>query len=103
MEQAPETATLLIMAGIIVLAVFYLRMAASFFPQVLRLYRFIATKIHEYQALDRGDFLTLLIDAGLSHEEAMSFHSKFYVRATPLERCVIKLYITRSIVHRKMQ
>ena len=81
-------ASLLIMAGVIALAIFYISLAVSLFPQVLRLYR-------RYQALDRGDVLTLLRDAGLSPEQALWFYEKFYDKAKCWERCLIKLYIQK--------
>jgi len=87
--------SLLLMAVLIVLAIFYLSVSASLFPHVFRLYRFIARKIHEYQALDRGDFLTLLIDAGLTHEQSQWFYDKFYAHGKCWERCLIKLYIKK--------
>jgi len=95
MEQLSDSASVLIMAGIIVLAIFYLSMIASFIPHVLRLYKLVVAKIIEYQALDRGDLLTLLIDAGLNHNEALRFHDIFYATATRWERCLIKLYIKK--------
>jgi hypothetical protein len=100
MEHAPESPFLLIMAGIISLAIFYLSITASLFPQVLKLCRLIATKVHEYQALDRGDTLTLFRDAGLSHEQSLWFYDTFYVHAASWERCLIKLYIKKHCIRK---
>jgi hypothetical protein len=94
MEQTPESTLLLTVVGII-LTTFYVSLTVSLFPYVLRLYTFIIAKIHEYQELDRGDVLTLLIDAGLSHEQALWFYDKFYDNAACWERCLIKLYIKK--------
>ena len=91
MEQSLEKA----LAGIIVLAIFFLSVVASFLQYLLSLYRFFNTKVHEYQVLDRGDFLTLLIDAGMSHDQALWFYDTFYAKATCWERCLIKLLIKK--------
>lgn len=95
MEHAPESPFLLIMAGIISLAIFYLSIAASLFPQVLKLCRLIVTKVHEYKALDRGDTLTLLRDAGLSHEQSLWFYDKFYANSSWWWRFWIKQLIKK--------
>ena len=86
---------LLIKVGIIVLAIFYLSLTVTLFPSLLRLYTFIVAKILEYQGLDRGDVLTLLMDAGLSHDQSLWFYENFYANATCWERCLIKLYIKK--------
>ena len=92
----------LIMAGIIILAIFYLSLIVRLIPHLQRLYTFIVAKIREYQALDRGDTLTLLRDAGLSYEEALWFFEKFYAHAASWEQCLIKFYVKKHCI-RKVQ
>jgi hypothetical protein len=95
MDTISTNPILLIMAGIIVLAIFYLRLIVWLIPHLRRLYSYMVAMKREYQALDRGDTLTLLRDAGLSQEQSLWFYEKFYDNATCLERCLIKLYIEK--------
>jgi len=99
MDQ-PLASTSILIVALISLATFYVSISASLFPQVLRLYRYIATKVHEYQALDRGDTLTLLRDAGLSQEQSLWFYDAFYAHASGWERCLIKLYVRKHCIRK---
>ena len=94
MDQPFESTSLLTVAGII-LAIFYLSLTVRLLPALRRLYSSIVAKIREFQALDRVDVLTLLIDAGLDHKEALRFYNAFYANAAYWERCLIKLFIEK--------
>ena len=95
MDISSVNPILLIMAGIIILTIFYMCLVVWLIPHLRRLYSFIADRIREYQSLDRVDILTLLIDAGLSHEQALWFYDKFYLNASSWERCLIKIFIKK--------
>lgn len=91
MEQSLEKAVV----GIIVLAIFFFKFITQLIQHLPRLQRIIAAKVNKYQGLDRGDFLTLLIDSGMSHEQALWFYDTFYAKSTCWERCLIKLFIKK--------
>ena len=95
MDTISANPILLVMAGIIVLVIFYVSLIVWLIPHLRRLYCFVVARIREYQALDRGDVLTLFRDAGLSSEQALWFYEKFYDKAACWERCLIKLYIQK--------
>jgi len=94
MDHTSIRPTLLIAVGI-TLITFYVCLTVWLIPHLRRLYSYIVVMMRKYQALDRGDILTLLIDAGLSHEQALWFYDKFYHKAKCWERCLIKLYIQK--------
>jgi hypothetical protein len=94
MDNPSAKLTLMIVVGL-VLITFYVSLTVWLIPYLRRSYSFLVAMKREYQALDRGDILTLLIDAGLSHEQALWFYEKFYDKAKCWERCLIKLYIQK--------
>ena len=98
----PSTEISLLVAVGIVLITFYASLTLWLIPHLRRLYSFMVDMKREYQALDRGDTLTLLRDAGLSYEEALWFFEKFYAHAASWERCLIKLYVRKHCI-RKVQ
>jgi len=93
--DTPSTEITLLIAVGIVLITFYGSLTLWLMPYLRRSYKHIVTRIHEYQALDRVDILTLLVDAGLSYEQSLWFYKKFYDNASSWERCLIKLYIEK--------
>ena len=94
MKSSLDIAISLVMVGIVP-AIFFFNLITLLVQHLLRLQRFIAAKVNEYQGLDRGEILTLLIDAGLSYEQALWFYETFYTESTGWERCLIKLFIKK--------